>query len=132
VKARWIGWAGVALGLAWAQYQSDAALVGPRACPKPVAYWQGARWPVQQLFLGGQLRPEAELRAILRRTDASGPTRFVQNLIAVKLSLAAGAEPSAAVGIVLEAERRFAEAPPLLADALEAYTQHRYTPGCRR
>jgi uncharacterized delta-60 repeat protein len=94
------------LDFALARYDSSGCLVaGP--CPRSQGDWKNhpSIWPVNSLTLGSQSYTKAELLAILNtstQTDAS--LILARQLIAAKLNIASGSDPTPVAGTVAHAD----------------------------
>jgi hypothetical protein len=123
--------------------------VGSGVCPLSQGYWKNhaEAWPVDALVLGNRTYTKAELLALLRtppRGDAS--VILAHQLIAAKLNVLAGADPTAAQAVLAEAEALMARSgtlpsgePPSsplgqrmteVGRTLDDFNNGRLSPGC--
>lgn len=76
-------------------------------CTLTQGFWKnhGEAWPVEELILGGITYTKAELLAILR-TPPRGDATYVliHQLIAAKLNVASGADPTAIATVLADAD----------------------------
>ena len=120
------------------------------ACPRSQGFWKNhpASWPVSSLILGGEAYDQAESINLLRtptRGDAS--LILAKQLIAAKLNIADGSDPSPVVSEVADADALYAAqsgklpydvraSTPTgqqmvgLAEVLDDYNNKLLTPGC--
>jgi len=113
-------------------------------CPLSQGGWKNTEvWPVGGLQLGDIFYVEAELRDILSaKTKGDSSIILAKQLIAAKLSYAAGAErPDAITQAILDADALLAGGGAIpqgvkssdmtaLASVLDAFNQGSFTPGC--
>jgi hypothetical protein len=123
------------------------------ACPLEQGFWKNhpAAWPVGTLMLGSQTYSERELLAVLRtpigRSGSDASLSLAHQLIAAKLSIANGSDPTVIAGTVAHADRLLAAfggklpygvrpssalGRAMVGDAglLDAYNSGRQTPTC--
>jgi hypothetical protein len=93
-------------------------LASPQApCPQPKGYWRANRsaWPVTSLMLGSQTYGQASLLALLgMRINADASLNLAHQLIAAKLNVAAGSNPTPIAGTISNADALLAPFPGLL------------------
>lgn len=95
--------------------ESGGGASGEPVCVHPRPYWLRHRdaWPVTELTLGAGTYGQDELYGLLRRPPRGDVTLLLaRQLIAAKLNLAAGADPSA-VPVVAEADAYLSDHPLL-------------------
>jgi uncharacterized delta-60 repeat protein len=88
-----------------ARYDNELCVIAP--CPKSQGHWKNnpSIWPVDALELGSQSYSKAELRALLKtstQTDAS--LILARQLIAAKLNIENGADPTPVAQIIAHAD----------------------------
>lgn len=132
------------------------ALVGQGAgaqsvtvCPLGQGYWANhpEAWTVNSLMLGTQFYNQAELLALTPGGGGDASTILAVQLVAAKLNVAAGADPTQASTAILEADRLLGQVPGKLpynidpssangqamvniAAALDAYNNGLLIPNC--
>jgi hypothetical protein len=123
-------------------------------CPLAQGYWKNnpGIWPVASLTLGSQLYIQAQLLALLKATAAGGTTAdasliLAKQLIAAKLNIANGSDPSVVSTTIGDADRLLGILSGVLplgvrpssplgqamtadANVLDAYNNAGLTPGC--
>lgn len=84
-------------------------------CPRPTDYWAqpDTEWAASTLMLGAQSYNEAELRALLANTTASGDVsvRLAQQLIVAKLNIAEGASTEPIGATIVQADTLLSQLP---------------------
>ncbi|MCZ7542533.1 MAG: hypothetical protein M5R40_02865 [Anaerolineae bacterium] len=124
--------------------------VGGGECPLSQGFWKNhpAVWPVDALTLGGAVYSQAELLTILH-TPAQGDASIIlaYQLIAAKLNIAAGSDPTPVADLIAQADALLAAfdgklpygvAPSTsvgqqmvsIAATLDDYNNERLTPDC--
>ncbi len=90
---------------------STAEAFTPPRCPQPKGYWKTnpALWPVTSLILGSQTYTQTELLTILKTAVGTGPKAdasliLADQLIAAKLNIANGSDPTPVSGTITDAD----------------------------
>ena len=132
---------------------TTATTIPVGACPLEQGFWKNhpAAWPVGTLVLGSQTYSERELLAVLRtpigRSGSDASLILAHQLIAAKLNIANGSDPTTIAGTVADADRLLAAfggklpygvrpssalGRAMVGDAglLDAYDSGRQTPTC--
>ncbi|MCZ6690370.1 MAG: sialidase family protein [Planctomycetota bacterium] len=79
----------------------------PSQCPRSHGFWKNhiGAWPVTSLVLGSQTYSQRELIALLRRpTKGDASLILAKQLIAAKLNIANGSDPTPAAGAIASAD----------------------------
>ena len=87
--------------------QTSAIVNAQANCTLTQGFWKnhGNSWPVEQLLLGGTTYTKAQAIAILRTPPRGDATYIlIHQLIAAKLNVASGADPTAVATVIANAD----------------------------
>jgi hypothetical protein len=121
----------------------------PTKCPRPQGFWKNTpgAWPVDSLLLGSQTYTKAQLLSLLTPGGSDASRILALQLIAAKLNVAAGSNPTPLAATIASADSVLSglagrlpyNVKPAsatgatmtgLASTLESYNKGAFTPGC--